>query len=478
MSRLEETTNEEFMQRFFNSPTLNQLAAEYVSTATLPRYNILKLIGYFTSVLNSYNPNIAEQLSEDFSTRIIELARQFKDMAPSPNTIFANPNIAADYARLFAFLAHPQFKEDNCRKQVHGILKNLPYPKDFDSSRLTSLLNYLSSIPNKAKELADIAIEEIAGVMLVTIAYAVLNNWIRETKGNVDCYWRETQAFDRRNNKLKIVNHSALNHLREEDELARIVQSTADMQHHISGRVLSTTIEGDVVEVVETGEIVLTHKSWLPLHQKEYIALRKQKLAVSLTEVLDIVSNYKSRTGQKVELCLELKAITSADTINKTILLLKRYPDINAYFDSFFGHKLDEALSAMKDNNSDSDNKISLPRSLHLVGNIGHVKFMMTPPTTYVYEPRGYEIITVPFPMSIGHPGENVIFGAVGSLTQLQKLAEDLHVRGVYARFKEGPGITGGIWKIINSVTNDPRLRRLTMVGSPMPEPVFADSYR
>ena len=129
---------------------------------------------------------------------------------------------------------------------------------------------------------------------------------------------------------------------------------------------------------------------------------------------------------------------------------MKRYgfTDQDAYFDSFFGGKLDLVAKANQDHGT------SYARSIHLIGNLSRAQIMMT------RAGKGYDVLTVPHTMSVGDVGEPVIYGAVGSTDILKKIAEQPQVQGAYVRLKEGAGLKGAVVKLWNSVTNTEKLRK------------------
>ncbi|MEW5896325.1 MAG: hypothetical protein AB1668_01410 [Nanoarchaeota archaeon] len=239
------------------------------------------------------------------------------------------------------------------------------------------------------------------------------------------------------------VRHSVLNG--NTYDVGQLVEDTLNLERYTHGRRIVPCFEGDVIPVKETKETVFTHKNFLPLSRQKYQKLREKKLAASLEEVLDKVARYKQQSpGQRIVLCLEPKPITDRSTIDNVVQTLKEYklPDVDVYFDSFFGDKLDAVENANRQFGT------AYARSLHLIGNAGRLKLMMTQPK------QGYEILTVPHAMSAGKLGEPVIYGAVGSVEILQKVAENPQVQGAYVRLKEGAGVKGALVKLWNSVTN------------------------
>lgn len=214
---------------------------------------------------------------------------------------------------------------------------------------------------------------------------------------------------------------------------------------HTNGRAVVPCLEGDIIQVEQTGEIVLTHQSFIPLSQGKYRNLRELLLAAPLEEVLNKVAEYRQdNPNQRVVLCFEPKAITSDETISRVISELNRYGIKDAYFDSFFGGKLDMVAAANRIHGT------AYARSLHAIGNVANAKMLMTLPR------EGYDILTVPKVLSFGKLDEPVIYGAVSSAGKLEIAAGNPLVHGAYARFNENSQEM--LW---NSLTNRKRLRRI-----------------
>lgn len=244
-----------------------------------------------------------------------------------------------------------------------------------------------------------------------------------------------------------IVKHS---HLNVADlNLEKVIEQAVALERHTNGREVVVALEGDLVQL-ENGEPILTHQSWHQVSSEKYRKLRESKIAVTLEEALAKVADYKQQNPHKrVVLCLELKPITSQQTIQKALELIAQYGITDVYFDSFFGNKLDLIQQANVTNGTDYS------RSLHLCGNVGDWKIWIPG-----YGPKqSYDVITVPKPVSIGRVNEQVIYGAIGSVEQLARLAADPNTVGAYMRLKEGKGISGTLTMLWNSVTNLKNLR-------------------
>lgn len=248
-----------------------------------------------------------------------------------------------------------------------------------------------------------------------------------------------------------VVRHSYLNG--NTYVLENVIEETLSLEKHLNGRKAVLCLEGDVLQVEETGEVVLTHQNFQSLSQDTYQQLREKQIAASLQEVLEKVVSQDSE--QRIVLCFEPKAITKKKTIDATVQALARYGIADAYFDSFFGSKLDLVAAA------NNVYKTNYCRSLHLSGNIGSVHF---PPQwlPYFSPAEGYDIVTVPKKVSFGDVGEPVIYGAVGDVDTLKRVAEQPDVYGAYVRLKEGKGIMGTLTMSWNSLTNTKRLRKIS----------------
>lgn len=255
-----------------------------------------------------------------------------------------------------------------------------------------------------------------------------------------------TQQF--KADEFLIVRHSVLNG--NSYDVGELVDDTLKLSGHINGKTLIPCFEGDLLQVSETDEIVLTHQNFIPLSRPRFQRLHERGLAVSLKEALDRISGYRqSNPESRLVLCLELKPITHPATIDKTIKALKEYRmNQDIFFDSFYGGKIDLVKSYNRTHDT------GFPTSLHLIGNLWNTRLMMTPP-------KEHDIVTVPYSMSIGRLDGQVIYGAVGSSQLLEQLADRPNTLGVYYRAKEGAGVKGALIKLWNSVTNTESLRKV-----------------
>lgn len=249
-------------------------------------------------------------------------------------------------------------------------------------------------------------------------------------------------------NEFLAVRHSVLNC--HDWDVCDLVEDTLKLGKYTPGRVVVPCAEGDLVQVQETGEIVLTHQDFLPLHKGKFKDLRERGLAVSLREVLDKVVDYRQKNAdQRFVLCLEPKAITNRGTIRETIALLHEAGLNDVYFDSFFAGNLD----AIQEVNEEKSTHYE--RSLHPWASLGRVPFTVNRPK------KGYDIISCSHVMSFCDLQEPLIYGAVGTSGILEKIAERPEVRGGYIRFHEGgAGPLGALVKLFNSVSNTETLRR------------------
>lgn len=224
----------------------------------------------------------------------------------------------------------------------------------------------------------------------------------------------------------------------------RAVDTALQLQPYLHGRQVIPCFEGDVLQV-PSGEIVLTHQSFREISEEKYKKLRDVGIATSLDEVLDKYQAFKENNPlQRVIIALELKSITTDETIDKTIKKLHDRKITDVYFDSFFGGRLDVVD---KINKKYGTNYI---RSLHLIAQFGSQYLMMS------RAKNGQEVYTVPYKMSLGIPRDFTIYGAVGSIKNLERVVDDEKVIGAYTRFKE----KGPLTMLWNSVTNKAHLRR------------------
>ena len=244
-----------------------------------------------------------------------------------------------------------------------------------------------------------------------------------------------------------IVKHSVLNG--NSYDIGAHVEDALSYQKHLGDRKAVPCFEGDLLQVAGTGEVVLTHQNFVPLTQKRFRMLYGNGLAISLSEVLDRVGEYKQRNpDQKLVLCFEPKPITTDETLDETVKQLKEHNIQDAYFDTFFAGRLSALGKAF------SNHRLTLPRSLHIIGNAGEAQLHLERT-----QPEDYDVVTVPSGMSFGFVGNDSIYGAVGSVDKLEWAAAHPEVRGAYVRLKEGSGVRGELTKLWNSVTNTRRLR-------------------
>ncbi len=245
--------------------------------------------------------------------------------------------------------------------------------------------------------------------------------------------------------ELLIVRHSHLNSRYDER-----IFDTENLVGYTNGRKPVNCLEGDIVQVEETKEPVLTHHNFGKLRLDKFRRLREEGLAFNLEESLERVRNIRDKTGQKLVLCLELKTITQRETIQKALNGLREYGITDFYFDSFFGNKLDQTHEV------GSERDLTFPLSYHLAGNVKGFKFGVCSPK------YGYDFITVPRAMSFGNPREPYVHGAVGSLNALRKLSEDPLALGAYLRLKEGAGLKSVVNMFWNSLTNTAKFRKIS----------------
>ncbi len=249
-----------------------------------------------------------------------------------------------------------------------------------------------------------------------------------------------------------VVRHSFLNG--PNLNLEHAVSETLQLQGHLDAahikRKVVPCFEGDLVQT-DMGQPILMHphlfQNLYSLSPSAFLKLHSRGLAARLEDTLAMVATYQAKhPDQRVFLCLELKLPTQYDTIRSAVKLLQDYGIKDAYFDSFFSHQLNrlDAVNSM----ADADYPATYPKSFHLIGNVSMVQFRLGR--------ARYDFITVPSATSFGDPDCDVIYGAVGSVRQLQRVAKDERTLGAYVRFKEGKWLTM-LW---NSMTNTERLRK------------------
>jgi len=86
------------------------------------------------------------------------------------------------------------------------------------------------------------------------------------------------------------IRHSVLNG--NTYDVEKLVKDTLKLKKYINGRKIVPCFEGDITQVKETGEIILTHHNFIPVSQKKYADLKNRKLATSLKEVLEKIITY------------------------------------------------------------------------------------------------------------------------------------------------------------------------------------------
>ncbi len=230
--------------------------------------------------------------------------------------------------------------------------------------------------------------------------------------------------------------------------LERVINGNGEVRRRVV-----TCLEGDLIQVEETGEPVFTHQSFTRLSLDRFRRLRGDNLATSLSSVLDNYQEFKSRQpNEKLVLCIEPKLITSLDTLRTLFGELSKRNISNVYFDSFYGNRLDDIHTL----NSETGNNFS--RSYHmLLGHLGPIGI-----TFPIVSPiLGYDIISTQYPVSFGKLNFPTIYGAIGSLEKFQKCSEDPNALGAYVRFKEGEGILGSTRMLIKSALNTKRVRAI-----------------
>ena len=247
-----------------------------------------------------------------------------------------------------------------------------------------------------------------------------------------------------------IVRHSYLNSGSYDE---KIYDQLPELAKYTNGRQPVNCLEGDLLQVRETGEPILTHEDWFSVSKDRYRALRQEKIACSLEEALCKARTYQIKhPDNRLVLCLEPKLTTDKETIERAMKLLKQYgfSEETAYFDSFYGNKLDRVAELNQESGS------AFLRSYHmLLGNLGNLKL------TFPFTPakKGYDLVSTQYPTSFGKFNGPKIYGAVGSLKALEEVTKDPEVLGAYLRLREGGGLTGMLKMLSTSASNNNRKR-------------------
>lgn len=217
-----------------------------------------------------------------------------------------------------------------------------------------------------------------------------------------------------------VVQHDALNdpHL----DLEKIMEDSLALGGYTSGRDIVPACEGDLFMLEETGELVLTHQNLGRVTKEIFKAKKGAGKAAYFNDVLEKYTFCPKPSSPR--LCLELKLSTSPEAIAKVQSELAKVGigAESAYFDSFFGNKLDLVGG-------------TYAKSLHLWANVGSLRGEITAPE------KGYDLLTVPRAMSFGEPTEPMVYGAVGSVREIEKAADNPFVLGVYPRIKKGSSV-------------------------------------
>ena len=219
--------------------------------------------------------------------------------------------------------------------------------------------------------------------------------------------------------KHRILNNSQLNF---EQEIDKIYQ---ELGHSVNGRQIVLCFEGDYMAPSWSNDVILVHGSYAPSMDK-FQDLREQGVAAYLAEVLENVD----KSDQRFYVCLEAKISTTAEATDKAVDSLKQAAVEKAYFDSFFGGKLNHVHQA------NQLQRTSYPTSLHLLAKIGGIDFAVS---------NGeHNVVTIPNAVAFfarGTPEKPIIYGAVGSKEKVKKIAEDPNALGAYWRGDESSSV-------------------------------------
>lgn len=224
--------------------------------------------------------------------------------------------------------------------------------------------------------------------------------------------------------ELLVVKHRTLNNP-ETDFEQEVDKVYSELGESVKGRQIVPCFEGDYMIPSWSEDIVMVHGNFAPSKNK-FEQLRKEGFAAYLQEVLESFVKYN---GEAV-VCLEAKLGTKPDATYKAVRALQKAEIERAYFDSFFGRKLDVVLSA------NVDCKAAYSISLHLLAKLGRIDISVT---------NGeHNIITVPNAAAFfakGTPKKPIIYGAVGTKDRVKKVAEDPNTLGVYWRGGEASSV-------------------------------------
>ncbi len=199
-----------------------------------------------------------------------------------------------------------------------------------------------------------------------------------------------------------------------------MVENCIALGEHTNGRKIVPACERDLF-VLPGGDLIFTHQNWGEVTKETFEAKKAAGKAAYFSEILERYSLFPCEGWAVPVLCIELKYPTSAEAIGRVHAELSKagMGAEQVYFDSFFGSKLDLVEGRYA-------------KSRHLAASLGSIPIGMGVPK------QGYDLVTVPRAMAFGEPDEPTIYGAVGSLEEIRKAADNPLVLGVYARIKEG----------------------------------------
>ncbi len=233
--------------------------------------------------------------------------------------------------------------------------------------------------------------------------------------------------------EILVVRHRILNNPNPNFE--QEIESLSKLQEHTGQRKVVPVFEGDILETRWGKDVIMTHQTMISPSKRKFEALRKDGLAAYLNETIEKAAKYQE-LGFVV--CLEPKRNITPQGIERAIVALQTHNLDRAYFDSFFGKKLDYVIET---------NKIigtQYPTSYHVVSTFGSSYF------AFAGMDNKPDVITVPSAMAFGRFSGPIIYGAVGSTKKLERLAQIPNVIGVYARIKEKRSLK----MLLNSVRN------------------------
>ncbi|MFC1685544.1 hypothetical protein ACFLZZ_00815 [Nanoarchaeota archaeon] len=224
--------------------------------------------------------------------------------------------------------------------------------------------------------------------------------------------------------KHRLGNNSKINYEAEADEMRESLGDSLGDKKPI------LTLEGDVMRLEKTGEIVLAHpptaKYWglySHMSKEAFDNYREQGKAAYLGEILEKVSEYQNR-GHDIALSIEAKPTgTDADVAKRTAKAVKEVGIERAYFYSFWQKHLEAFAKGNEEAGTD------LPIGLTLMGRLTKMKPSELLGSSDVYP----DILVMPYMSDFVKDHEKpVIYGEVSGKEDARKIALDDNALGFY----------------------------------------------